>query len=216
VPNLCPALLTEWSRIGKKLLMARPREFDRDDALQRAMRVFWAKGYAGTSTDDLLQAMSIGRQSMYAAFGDKRKLYVEALSRYQQDSARGHLDRLRSSRSPIAGIENLLLGLIPSDDDARALGCMGVGSIGEFGITDAELNALRAQSGARVFKALVERLRAAQKAGEIDPSLDAKRTAAFLQMTMQGIRVAARAGASVETLRDLALFAIDRLKTKAL
>jgi TetR/AcrR family transcriptional repressor of nem operon len=211
----CPALLTEWSRIGKKLLMARPREFDRDDALQRAMYVFWAKGYAGTSTDDLLQAMSIGRQSMYATFGDKRKLYVEALSRYQQDSARGHLDRLRSSQSAIAGIENLLLGLIPVDDDARALGCMGVGSIGEFGITDAELNALRAQSGARVFKALVERLRAAQKAGEIDPSLDAKRTAAFLQMTMQGIRVAARAGASVETLRDLALFAIDRLKTKA-
>jgi len=49
--------------------MARPREFDRDAALKRAMSVFWAKGYAGTSTDDLLEAMSIGRQSMYGAFG---------------------------------------------------------------------------------------------------------------------------------------------------
>jgi AcrR family transcriptional regulator len=196
--------------------MARPREFDREEALQRAMRVFWAKGYAGTSTDDLLQAMSIGRQSMYATFGDKRKLYVEVLRRYQQESARGHLDRLRSARSALAGLESLLLGLIPADDDARALGCMGVGSIGEFGTTDAELTALRTQSGAMVFKALVERLRAAKTEGEIDSSLDAKRTARFLQMTMQGIRVAARAGASVEELRDLALFAIDRLKSKAL
>jgi TetR/AcrR family transcriptional regulator, transcriptional repressor for nem operon len=196
--------------------MARPREFDRDDALKRAMHVFWAKGYAGTSTEDLLQAMSIGRQSMYATFGDKRKLYVEALSRYQQESVRGHLDRLRSARSPIAGIESLLLGLIPSDDDARVLGCMGVGSIGEFGTTDAELTELRTRSGAILSKALVERLRAAQQVGEIAASLDAKRTARFLQMTMQGIRVAARAGASVETLRDLALFAIDRLKTKTL
>jgi AcrR family transcriptional regulator len=195
--------------------MARPREFDRDEALRQAMHVFWAKGYAGTSTDDLLQAMSIGRQSMYATFGDKRKLYVEALNRYQRESVRGHLHRLRSARSPIAGLESLLVDLIPLDDDARALGCMGVGSIGEFGTTDSELTTLRAQSGAMVFKALVERLRAAQKAGEIDPSLDAKRTARFLQMTMQGIRVAARAGASVKTLRDLALFAIDRLKPKA-
>src|SRR5258708_37794330 len=77
--------------------MARPREFDRDAALKRAMSVFWAKGYAGTSTDDLLEAMSIGRQSMYGAFGDKRTLYVEALERYQQDSIMGHVDRLRSA-----------------------------------------------------------------------------------------------------------------------
>src|SRR5260370_42041753 len=115
--------------------MARPREFDRDAARKRAMSVFWAKGYAGTSTDDLLEAMSIGRQSMYAAFGDKRTLYVEALQRYQQDSVTGHLHRLRSAPSPIAGIENLLLGLIVSDD-TRRLGCMGVGSISEFGTSD--------------------------------------------------------------------------------
>jgi TetR/AcrR family transcriptional regulator, transcriptional repressor for nem operon len=196
--------------------MARPREFDRDAALRRAMSVFWAKGYAGTSTDDLLEAMSIGRQSMYAAFGDKRTLYVEALQRYQQDSVMGHLERLRSAPSPIAGIENLLLGLIAVDYDTRLLGCMGVGSIGEFGTTDAALTALRARSGAVLFKALVKQLHAAQNAGEIDPSLDAERAAKFVQTTMQGIQVAARAGASVEALRDLALFAVERLKARGI
>lgn len=59
--------------------MVRPREFDRGEALQRAMRVFWAKGFAATSTDDLVQAMGIGRQSLYNAFGDKKRLYLEAL-----------------------------------------------------------------------------------------------------------------------------------------
>jgi len=194
--------------------MARPREFDRDAALKRAMSVFWAKGYAGTSTDDLLEAMSIGRQSMYGAFGDKRTLYVEALERYQQDSIMGHVDRLRSAPSPMAGIENLLLGLIAFEDDTRLLGCMGVGSIGEFGTADAELTALRARSGAILFKALVKQLRTAQNAGEIDTSLDAERAAKFVQTTMQGLQVAARGGESVETLRDLALFAVERLKAR--
>jgi len=54
--------------------MVRPKEFDRDAAVERAMSVFWSKGYAATSTDDLLQAMRIGRQSMYDTFGDKRRL----------------------------------------------------------------------------------------------------------------------------------------------
>jgi TetR/AcrR family transcriptional repressor of nem operon len=194
--------------------MARPREFDRGAALKRAMSVFWAKGYAGTSTDDLLEAMSIGRQSMYGAFGDKRTLYVEALERYQQDSIMGHVDRLRSAPSPMAGIENLLLGLIAFEDDTRLLGCMGVGSIGEFGTTDAELTALRARGGAILFKALVKQLRTAQKAGEIDASLDAECAAKFVQTTMQGLQVAARAGENVETLRDLAQFAVERLKAR--
>ncbi|MEA2965178.1 MAG: TetR/AcrR family transcriptional regulator, transcriptional repressor for nem operon, partial [Alphaproteobacteria bacterium] len=60
--------------------MARPREFDRDEALERAMSVFWSKGFAATSTSDLVEAMQIGRQSMYDSFGDKRALYLEALA----------------------------------------------------------------------------------------------------------------------------------------
>jgi AcrR family transcriptional regulator len=62
--------------------MARPKEFYRDAAVDRGMSVFWLKGYAATSTDDLLQAMNIGRQSTYDTLGDKRRLYVEALERY--------------------------------------------------------------------------------------------------------------------------------------
>ena len=192
--------------------MARPREFDRDLALKRAVSVFWAKGYCAASTEDLLQAMEIGRQSMYAAFGDKRRLYVEALERYQQDSVAGHIERLRSSASPIAGIEALLVDLVPADDEARRLGCMGVGSAAEFGATDAELTALRARSGAVLHEALVRALQAAQQVGEIDRTLDVERAAAFVQTTMQGVQLAARSGADFTNLRDIVLFAVERLR----
>src|SRR5260370_41193475 len=104
--------------------MARPREFDREEALERATEVFWAKGYASTSTDDLLTAMGIARQSLYNAFQDKRALYLEALERYQRTTIAGHLQRLNGAASPFAGIKALLLGLITDNSDTRALACM--------------------------------------------------------------------------------------------
>ena len=81
--------------------MARPREFDREEALERATGVFWAKGYASTSTDDLLTAMGIGRQSLYNAFQDKRALYLEALERYQRTTTTGHLQRLNGAATAV-------------------------------------------------------------------------------------------------------------------
>src|ERR1700744_6607051 len=97
--------------------MARPREFDRETALERA-----------TATEDLLDAMNLGRQSLYNAFGDKRALYLEALERYQRGSTAGHLQRLKGPASPLAGIKALLVGLIAKDETERAMGCMGGGA----------------------------------------------------------------------------------------
>lgn len=178
------------------------------------MRVFWAKGYASTSTEDLLCAMNIGRQSLYNAFGDKRKLYLEAMERYQSASAAGHLERLNGAASPIAGIEALMHGLIVEDESVRVLGCMGVGAVSEFGNTDHELATLRSKVGPRLLKRLTGRVREGQACGEIDSTLDAREAAAFLQMTMQGIQLGARAGGEVKSLHMLAQFAINRLKPR--
>jgi AcrR family transcriptional regulator len=194
--------------------MARPKEFDRDVAVERAMSVFWLKGYAATSTDDLLQAMEIGRQSMYDTFGDKRRLYVEALERYQLESVAGHIRRLRSIASPLAGIEALLVGVISSDRTTRERGCMGVGAICEFGNADTELAELRVKSGRMLHKAVVERLQDAQAAGEIGGTTDIERAARFVETTMFGLQVAAKAGESARALRDLAAFAIAGLRSR--
>lgn len=191
--------------------MARPREFDRDAALEKALRVFWAKGFAATSTDDLREAMGIGRQSLYGAFGDKRKLYLEALDAYQQRTTSAHLKRL-SAGNPIEGIENLLSGLVAEEDEERALGCMGVGSVGEFGVTDAELNERRNVFGELLSREITARIREGQQQGSIAPKLDPGEAAAFVLMTMSGLQVAARGGASSTHLRAMARFATERLK----
>jgi TetR/AcrR family transcriptional repressor of nem operon len=194
--------------------MARPREFDRDAAIERAMSVFWRKGYAATSTDDLLRAMNIGRQSMYDTFGDKRRLYLEALERYQRKRVAENIRRLRSTASPLAGIEALVSGIIASDKSTRERGCMGVGSISEFGNTDSDLATLRAKSGGAQHKALIEQLRHAQAANEIGANVDIERTARFVETTMFGLQVAAKAGASLQSLRDTAAFAIASLRNQ--
>ena len=194
--------------------MVRPREFDREEALEQAMRVFWAKGYAATSTDDLLTAMNIGRQSLYNAFGDKRTLYLEALERYQQQSTAGHLERLNQNESVLAGLEALLLGLINEDDAERTLGCMGVASVCEFGVTDPELVQLRSKVSPWFVKRLAERIAQGQADGEIDPKLDTDQTAAFVLMTMEGLQLGARAGTAVDSLQAQARFAIARISAR--
>src|SRR5258708_1517352 len=194
--------------------MVRPREFDRDEALDRATRAFWAKGYASTSIEDLLAAMNIGRQSLYNAFGDKRKLYLEALERYQRESTASHLERLNSSASPLGGIEALLFGIIAEDDRVRALGCMGVSSVCEFGAADPELVMLRSKAGPRRFRRLVERIRDVRAWRGVDHPNDYPEAAALLQMTMQGIQLGARPGGDAKRLGALARFAIDRFRPR--
>jgi TetR/AcrR family transcriptional repressor of nem operon len=194
--------------------MARPREFDRDAAVERAMSVFWKKGFAATSTDDLLRAMKIGRQSMYDTFGDKHSLYLEALERYQQESVAENIRRLRSAASPLAGLEAFVIGIIATDKSARERGCMGVGSICEFGNTDLDLVTLRTKNGGVQHRALIERLRHAQAANEIGANVDIERAARFVETTMFGLQVAAKAGASFQALRDTAAFAIESLRNR--
>ncbi len=194
--------------------MARPREFDRDAALTAAINVFWAKGFAATSTEDLVHAMGIGRQSFYNAFGDKHQLYLEAVQTYQRNATSCHLNRLTTPASPLTGLRDLLVGLIPEDDSLRCLGCLGTASIGEFGITDPELVDMREKAVSVVLTRVAERVREGQSLGEIDPGLDAAQVAALVQITMSGLQVAARAGAGANELHALAAFAVERFRTK--
>lgn len=194
--------------------MARPREFDRDEALQQALLVFWEKGFAATSTDDLLQAMGIGRQSFYNAFGDKRRVYLEALASYQRQTATRHLGRLNAAPSPLAGIRAMVRGVVSAENRSSDLGCMGVNAVGEFGATDSEVVALRNKTSALLSAHLATALRQGQNFGEIDSELDLGETVNFILVTMMGLQLAARAGASLTDIQRLADFGVDRLKAK--
>lgn len=194
--------------------MARPKEFDREEAVKRAMVVFWEKGYEATSTDDLLRAMGIGRQSMYDTFGDKHRLYLEALQRYQAESAAGLMERLRSESSPLAALEQVFLVIANESPAERARGCLGVNAITELARVDPEVASV-SRAAAMTCEAAFERVvREAKRKGEVRASVDERQAGRFLLTALQGLRVTAKAGASPEALREVASFTISGLRAR--
>ena len=189
--------------------MARPKEFDRDKALDRALGVFWDKGYEATSTDDLLKAMGIGRQSMYDTFGDKRRLYLEALQRYSSDSTAEIIGTMHSRASALEGIETALLAFAsrPSSET-----CLGVSATTEFGRTDRSVCAITDASGATLMASFERVIRKGQAAGELAPDLDPKSGARFLVSMLLGLKLSARSGATLGALRGIARIALRSLR----
>ena len=163
------------------------------------------EGYDATTTDDLRHAMKIGRQSLYDSFGGERPLYLEVLQRYNTESVIAQITDLRAAKSPLAGIRNLLLALAEEPEKRRKLGCMGVAAICAFGDEDPEITAIGHASSVVLGSALEEALHKAKKMGEAKPSLDERAVAHFLQSTMVGMKVTAKAGGPVRKFCALLL-----------
>lgn len=176
--------------------MARPREFDADDALERATRVFWNRGFEHTSLDDLCAATGLGRSSLYAAFGDKRALYLKALDRYEERSI-ARIAKAFEGTTPREGLKAFLAGLI---DDIVA----GPGRSGCFiGNCAAELARLDRTAAARV-RASLERLEAAfRQVLEKHRVPDAGARARFLSAGIQGLRLVGKANPDRAALEDI-------------
>jgi TetR/AcrR family transcriptional repressor of nem operon len=192
--------------------MARPKEFDRDTALDCAIAVFCEHGYEGTSTDALLGKMGISRQSLYDTFGDKRRLYLEALNRYVGDRVARQIAALNAPASPLKGIEAMLLEMASKAAIAGAPGCMGIGATCEFGQSDAEVSGMVGASGKRLLSALERRLAEAKTKGETGKDVDPRAAAHFVLTAITGMKVAARGGATADTLRDIARMALRGLR----
>src|SRR5260370_17754438 len=120
--------------------MARPREFDTDSALDGAIAVFREHGFEGSSAQMLVDAMGIGRQSLYAAFGDKWQLYCTAARRYGMGEHAAHFDALRSGARAVDGITAMLRRVVETADQP----CLGVSSICEFGASRPDLKEINA------------------------------------------------------------------------
>jgi len=174
--------------------MGRPKEFDRVEAVERAMQVFQAKGFAGATLNHLTEAMQIGRQSLYDTFGDKRALFLEALARYYRSRREVHRSRLHSADDPLDGIRAMLQGVVDDHRRSPEIGYLVVGAIAEFGCTDADVVKCRVEGEALLHKLLVERLNDGRRRGQFLPALDSESAAWSLQTTMYGFQIAARGG----------------------
>jgi TetR/AcrR family transcriptional repressor of nem operon len=185
--------------------MARPREFDVDAALERAMQVFWAKGYESTSLDDLCEATRLGRSSLYAAFGDKHRLYLRALDRYEEGSAARINDALTRPvpvRDAIAGFIHHLIDEIVAGTGRR--GCFIGNCAAELARDDREAATRVRRSLARIEAAFRDALRRAKLRGEIAPTADVVALARFLTAGIQGLRLVGKATPDRAALEDVA------------
>lgn len=188
--------------------MARPKEFDRDEALKAAIGHFCDHGYEGASTASLLAAMGISRQSLYDTFGDKRRLYLEALQRYTAEAVAEQIRQLSAEASPLAGVTTLLRAQVERMAQEGRRGCMGVGAICEFGRSDAEINRMTETAGRALSVALERRFEEARAEGEVPGDLSPRAAAQFVGAAFAGLKVAARAGADAQVLRNIAEVAL--------
>ena len=191
--------------------MARPREFDREDALKAATETFWSRGFDGVGMEELIAAMGIGRQSIYGAFGNKKALYLEALQAYSAGNVAALTRALREAPSPLLGLKIVLLTPIDLDPTERAKGCFGINAVCEFGQSDPDVLAATSVAAASLQAALIELVKAAQETGEVKRELDPRIAAGFIQTLLGGVKIAARGGAdprSVRKIVDLALGAL--------
>jgi len=189
--------------------MARAKAFDPDTALAQALEVFWARGYDGTSTEDLVEALKINRSSLYTTFGSKRALYVRALERYGPVGAEQLASGLRGPGPLKARLRRALLAVVEDDLGAeRARGCFAANAALELAPVDDEVRRLVAAAFAENRVVLRAALAGARDAGELPADADVAALAAFLSNTLNGLRVVAKGTADrrlVEQAVDMSL-----------
>ena len=182
----------------------RPRSFDDDVALDRALEVFWRQGYEGTAISDLLKAMGINNApSLYNAFGNKEQLFVKVLDRYADGPAR-YIREAFDQPTARAAVSALLHGAADATTDPdHPRGCItvqgGLACSPQAEPARDELTARRAAGEA----ALRQRLQAARAGGEIPVDADADGLARYFTAVYQGIAVQAGGGATREQLHGI-------------
>lgn len=193
------------------MAIGRPAEFDREEALEKAMGLFWRNGYEATGLTDLTAEMGIGRQSLYNAFGDKHSLFVEAMSHYASRNTRPLIDILQAPGSGVKNIHQALEAVVSHVTSGDCCGCLLTNSIVELAPHDEEVAKVVRASLHRVEKAFKEAVDRAVESGELSADTDSRAVARFLNNTLHGMVVLGKASASKAALKDVVKIAISRL-----
>jgi len=195
--------------------MARPREFDRDEALDHAIEVFWTRGYDRTSVQDLVDSMGIQRGSLYAAFGGKQQLFLSALDRYE---ARFYTEMRRSLSKDLPVKERIARVfrdvILDCACEGGSRGCFITNTAVALADGDEETASRVRQNLRRVEDAFAEAL---SKAVAGDRKHSPRALARFLTNSLQGLRVMSRCCADVDVMQDsvdVTLSVLDELQTR--
>ena len=188
------------------------RKLIREEGLDRALRLFWRNGYNGTSMEMLTKALGVEKPSIYASFGNKRSLYLEALLHYRTHMVRQVADFLASASSPRVGIDRVVRFMMTSlYEPGVQEGCMVTNAALELADQDREV-AAHVSTMLREIGSLFEAaLVAGQKSGEVTTRVSADLLAAYLVNTVEGARVMEKTRPGKDKLQALAQFSLAAL-----
>lgn len=189
----------------------RPRGYDPDAAIDRALDRFWTDGFSGTSLDGLAAATGMKRPSMAAAFGDKKSMYLRALGQFQKRASAGFVGRL-AAEGPLDRVFNRYFdSAIDLYAGEPARGCFAVCTATVEAAHDADIRRALDAVLARIDGAIEQRLRRAEMSGELPAGLAPKTTALLLGAVLHSLAVRARAGAAKRQLRQMARAAVRQI-----
>jgi TetR/AcrR family transcriptional regulator, transcriptional repressor for nem operon len=184
--------------------MARHKEFDREEALHRAMEVFWSRGYEAASLQELVERMGINRQSIYDTFGDKRALYLQALDRYRQVEGRRLVEVLERPGSVKKSLRQLFGEVVEKAlCDGEHRGCFMGNATSELAGRCKETAAMTCSNMATMEEAFYRALLRGKREGEIKGLRDPRAVARFLHCMLQGLVLMAKVRQERKVLNDV-------------
>lgn len=182
--------------------MTRKREFDTDDVLNKAMHLFWGRGYKSTSLDDLLETMEISKSSFYETFGNKHDLFLATIDEYIRCTTKPMIDLLLVEGPFIETLNNIFDNIIELSLSNRS-GCMLANSAIEMSPHDKEVDKMIASAIKRVEDAWYKAIQLAQKKGEIPADKKPRALARFIVGSINGLMVISKANPHRPTLLDI-------------
>ena len=189
--------------------MARSKEFNPEEVLERAIECFHRNGFHASSVESLTVAMGLGRGSLYATFTDKRALFDAALKRYAEQSVSKIVGRLDRTEEPLAEIAAVLRDVAEgAATDGNRRGCLVTNTATELAGEDREISRVIAQIFLWIEEGFYRALRRAQGMGTLDRKKNPRALARFFVGVMQGLMVMSRVNADPEVLHDIVVSAL--------
>ena len=184
--------------------MARRKEFDRDEALHKAMEVFWSRGYEAASVGELVKRMGINRQSLYDTFGDKHSLYLQALDRYREVEGAKMFELLEKPGPVKRALRQLFQSVVEcSLEGTERRGCFVGNAMSELAGRCKETAEKTCGNMVAAEDALHRALLRGKREGEIGGGRDLRAVARFLYSSLQGLQLMSKATRDRKTLEDV-------------
>jgi TetR/AcrR family transcriptional regulator, transcriptional repressor for nem operon len=185
------------------MMAGRPRIFDEDEVLSKAMNLFWANGYEATSTEDLLQGMELNKGSLYHTFKNKKELFSKSLDYFARHSIKALEEKIKTAETPITGIRNFFLELAKANQTTHQKGCFMGNTLAELANIDIQMKERATHYLIEVENLFYKYIVQAKKSKELKTTEESRLLSRYLITLWNGINITRRMYPQKDALEPL-------------